>query len=290
MIQPLHQPLVHELVKESHLLRSVLQHISDNVFQHALRQYHIILQIRKCHFRLNHPEFRCMAGGIGILRPEGGAEGVYVFKCKGIRFAVQLSADGKIGGLAEEVLAKVHLSLLGLGNVVQIQSSHLKHLPCPLAVAACDQRGMDIHEASLVEKAVNGIGNQGANTKDCLKGIGSGAQMRNGPQILKAMTLLLQRILRSGSAFHHRLSCLHLKGLLCAGGLHNGSPQDQGRPHIDFAQRIEIGQRIAVNHLKRLKKGSVIHHQESKILGIPIAPDPAANGHLLADVLLFPAI
>ena len=56
-----------------------------------------------------------MAGGIGILGAEGGAEGIYVAESHGIGLGIQLSAYGQVGGLAEKVLAEIHLSLLSFG-------------------------------------------------------------------------------------------------------------------------------------------------------------------------------
>ena len=94
MIQPIHQSLIHKLMKEIHLLFGIFQHITDNMLQHGLRQHHIVRQIRKCHLRLYHPKFRRMSCRVGIFRPEGRTECIYVFKSKSIGFHIQLSAYG----------------------------------------------------------------------------------------------------------------------------------------------------------------------------------------------------
>ena len=96
----------------------MFQDKTDDIFKHALRQTHIIIQIRKGHLWFNHPELRSMAGGIGILGAEGGAEGIYVAESHGIGLGIQLSAYGQVGGLAEEVLAEIHLALLRLWDIV----------------------------------------------------------------------------------------------------------------------------------------------------------------------------
>ena len=285
MLQALQQPLVHELIKERHLLRRILQYISDDIFQHGLRQHHIVLQIRKGHLRLNHPELRRMAGGVGILRPEGRAEGIYVFKSKCIRFHVQLAADGEIGGLPEEILGKVHFPLRRLRNVVQIQGGHLEHLARALAVAARDQRRMHIHEAPLHEEAVDGVGDQRTHPEHSLEGVRPGAQMGDGAQVFEGMALLLQGIVRPGGSLHRHFCCLHLKGLLGVRRLHDGTPYDQSRAHVHLADLPEVVQSLPVDHLQLLEKGTVIDHQEAEILGIPVAPDPSSDGHFPADVL-----
>ena len=59
-----------------------------------------------------------MAGGIGILGAEGGAEGIYVAEGHGIGLSVQLPADGQVGGLAEEVLAEIRPAVLCLWDIV----------------------------------------------------------------------------------------------------------------------------------------------------------------------------
>ena len=144
---------------------------------------------------------------------------------------------------------------------------------------------MHIHKSPLHKEAVDGVGDEGAHPEYRLERVGPGAQVGYGAQILKGMALLLQRIVRRGGSLHCGLRGLHLKGLLCARRLHDGALYDQGRPHIDPAQRIKIRQGMPVHYLQRLKKGSVIYDQKSEILGVPVASHPPADGHLFANVL-----
>ena len=60
-LESLDQSLVHERVEESHLFRRVVENVADDIFQHRLRDVHIVRKIRKRHFRLDHPEFSRMA-------------------------------------------------------------------------------------------------------------------------------------------------------------------------------------------------------------------------------------
>ena len=104
MVQSVKKPLINEGIEEVHFLRCVLKNITDHVFQHSLRQLHIILKVCKCTLRLDHPELRCMTGGVGIFCTECRSECVNVTECLCISLSVQLSAYGKVCLLSEEVL------------------------------------------------------------------------------------------------------------------------------------------------------------------------------------------
>ena len=77
-LQAINETLVDELIEESHLFRSILKNIVDDILDHRFRDFHVIFKICKCHLRLNHPELRCMARGIGILGTECRSECVHV--------------------------------------------------------------------------------------------------------------------------------------------------------------------------------------------------------------------
>ena len=174
MLQSLDQSLVNELIEECHLFRCILQYIADNVFQHALCQQHIILQISKCHLRLNHPELSCMSGSIGILCTESRSEGVNILKCTCEGLSVQLSTYSQIGRFVKEVFAKINLAILGLRNIIQIHSSYLEHLSGTLTVTSGDQRSVHIYKTSLLEELVDCISNQRTHTEHCLESVCSG--------------------------------------------------------------------------------------------------------------------
>ena len=155
----------------------MLQHIVDHIFQHCLRQIHIILQICKCHLRLDHPEFCRVAGRIGILSTEGRSKSINIFKCHRVGLSVELSADRQIGRFSKEILLIIHTAILGARDLVQIHRRHLEHLTGSFAVTSCNDRCVHIDKVTLLEKFVDRIGNQGAHAEHCLKGIGSRTQM-----------------------------------------------------------------------------------------------------------------
>ena len=165
MLQTFLQPLVHEAVEEVDLLRAALQHPADDEFDHGLGHVHVTCQIAEGHLRLDHPELGGVALGVGVLGPEGGAEGVHIAEGHGEVLGVQLAGNGQAGLFAEEVLAVIHLTVLGFGHIVQIQRRHLEHLAGALAVRAGDDGGLDIDEAVALEELVHRHGRHRADTE-----------------------------------------------------------------------------------------------------------------------------
>ena len=66
-----------------------------------------------------------MALGVGIFRPEGGAEGVHIAEGHGEVLTVELAGHRQVGPLAEEVLGVVHGAVLRSGHVLQIQPYYM---------------------------------------------------------------------------------------------------------------------------------------------------------------------
>ena len=124
---------------------------------------------------------------------------------------------------------------------------------------------MHIHKSPLLEELMNRIRDQRAYAKYSLERIGSWAQMRDGTQIFQRMTFFLQRIIRRRITFHHHFLCLDLKRLFCLRSSHQCTFYDYSSPHIQMSDLVKILQLIAVYHLDRLKKGTVMHHQKSKV-------------------------
>ena len=113
---------------------------------------------------------------------------------------------------------------------------------------------------------MNRIGDQGTNSEHCLERIGSGAQMCNGTQIFKAVTLLLQRIIRSACAFHYNLVCLHLKGLFCTGRLYNRTCYNDSCSDADFGNICIIIQLVRCVYNLRGYKEYLMSEKVTKYL------------------------
>ena len=282
MVQPLQQTLIDKGVEEVHFLRSMLQNVGDDVLDHILGQMHIVFQISKGDFRFDHPEFSGVPGGVGILCPEGGAKGVDVTESHGIGFTVQLAGNRQIGGLAKEILAEVHLAILGFGNVVQVQGGHLEHFTGALTVGTGNEGRMDIDEIPLLEELVDGICSQGPYTKYSLEHIGTGTQMGHGAQKFHRVALFLHGIVAGGGTLNGYLGRLNFKGLLGIGGQQDFTLDDQSGTHVYFGNFLEIFHGVMIDHLDGSKKSAVIHNDEAKLLAGANRAHPAADGDFAA--------
>ena len=286
MLQPGLEPLVHEAVEEVDLIRAALQHPGDDVLDHGLGHVHVPGQVAEGHLRLDHPELGGVALGVGVLRPEGGAKGIYIAEGHGEVFGVQLAGHGEAGFLAEEILAVIHLAVRSLGHIVQVQGGHLEHLACALAVGAGDDGGVNIYEAPALEKLMHGIGRRAADPERGGKQIGPGAQMLDGPQEFHTVALFLQGIVGGGPALHGDLGGLQLQGLLGLRRQHHGAPDDQGRAHVLRSDLLIVMQLVgAHDHLQIAEAGAVVELNEAEGFHIPDGAGPAAHGDLLAAQL-----
>ena len=289
-VQALQQALVHKLVKELHFLRRMLHHIADHVFQHGLCHDHVVLQIRESQLGLDHPELCRMTGGVGILCAEGRSKCIHVAECAGKRLHVQLAADGQIRLFSEEILAVVHFAVLGLRHVVQIQCRHLEHLARTLAVTACNQGCMHVNKISLLEKFMDRIRDDGTHAENSLECVRSRAEMTDGSQVLKAVALLLQGVIRRGHALDLHGVSLNLKRLLRLGGCHQRACNDDRTSHIQLGNLRKIVHGVMIYDLQRLKKASVRQDDKSKCFGITDASDPSAHLNLLSDIFFFVSV
>ena len=283
VLQTLLQPLVHEAVEELDLLRAALQHPADDVLDHGLGHIHVTGQVAEGHLRLDHPELGGVALGVGVLGPEGGAEGIHIAEGHGEVLGVQLAGHRQAGFLTEEVLGVVHLPVLGLGDVVQIQGGHLEHLAGALAVAAGDDGGLYIHETPALEELMHCVGRHGAYPERGGEQVGTGPQVLDGPQEFHAVTLLLQGVIRRGLSLYLDAVGLHLQRLLGIRRQHHGALDDQRRAHVLCGDILIVGQLLGGHdHLQVLEAGAVVQLDEAKGLHVADGACPAAHGHVLA--------
>ena len=75
-----------------------------------------------------------MSRSVGIFCPEGRTESVDFAECGGSEFALELSAYGQAGLLAEKILAVINLPLLVLWNIFKVKRGNCKHLSGTFAV------------------------------------------------------------------------------------------------------------------------------------------------------------
>ena len=112
---------------------------------------------------------------------------------------------------------------------------------------------MHIHESSLLEELVDRVSRQRTHTEHRLECIRPRTQMRDRPQILKAVALLLQRIVRSGRALDLNLIRLDLERLLRLRRCHERTCHDDRCAHVQLRDFREVLHAVMVYNLKRLK-------------------------------------
>ena len=272
--------LVDELVEEVHLVGAGVQHIADDVLGHGFGHVHVAGQVAEGHLGLDHPELGGVPGGKALLSAEGGPEGVHLAEGHGHGLGFQLAGDGQVDRLAEEVLAVVHLAVVGLGDVGQVEGGDPEHLPRALAVRGGQQGGVGVDKAVLLEEAVDGVGRHAAHPEGGAEGVGAGPQGGHGAQVLHAHLLFLQRV-GVGRACAQNLDAVgvQLKGLLCLRG------QDQPPGHLHAGVQPGVGHLVVVgqlaglkDHLQSLEAAAVRQGDEADVLAVADVLGPAADG------------
>ena len=158
----------------------------------------------------------------------------------------------------------------------------MEHLAGAFTVAAGDERGVRVNKAALVKEFVDGICRNGTDTEGCVKGVGSGAQMRDGTQIFQRVTFFLQRIVGSGSTFDLDDLGMDLARLFRAGGQDQFTGDTQSGTNVAFGDLFEIGDlRVLKNHLQIIKAAAVVELDKAQRFGIADGFRPAANGDSL---------
>ncbi len=92
------------LVKKLHVFVAVIQTIAEDPFQEIFGQRHVVAQIKKRGFWLDHPKFSQMATGVAIFCTKGWSKRVNASQSSGVRFGFQLSANGQERRFVKEVV------------------------------------------------------------------------------------------------------------------------------------------------------------------------------------------
>ena len=287
MVQSFQQLLVIELVEECHLVRTVFHHIGQHIFHHVFCKVHHIAQVCKGDLRLHHPEFCCVAGGIGLFCTEGWTEGVDVGECHCHALALQLTGNGQAGRFAEEVLAVIHLAVLGARRVVHIQCGDVEHLSCTLAVAAGDDWGVYINKATFVKEFVDCKCCNRTHAENCAEGVGARTQVCDGTQKFHRMTFFLKRIIRGGQSFDHNLICVDLIRLFCFRGHNERTLYNNGSTNVEFTDLIKIIHLIAFKYDLYILEGStIVQFNKAQVFGCTDGSDPSGHSQLLVCIFL----
>ncbi len=161
-------------------------------FDHRLGGVHIIVEVGKRHFRLDHPELRRVTLGVRDLGAEGGAEGIHITESHGEVLGIELAGDGEAGGLAEEVLAVVDRAVLLGGRLLRSSVVTRNISPAPSQSEPVIMGGVDVHEAALLEKLMHCLRRDAADAEGGGEEIGARSEVLDSAQELHAVALLLE--------------------------------------------------------------------------------------------------
>ena len=145
--EPLVDAFIDEFCEQAQVLGAVLQRVTGHGFDELLAKVHITCEIAEGHLRLDHPELSGMAGGVRVLRAEGGAESIDIRQRAGKSLYLKLSANGQVSGFAEEISG-------GLFINVPLECRDAKHFAGAFAIAGGNNRRMHVNEIALLKKFV----------------------------------------------------------------------------------------------------------------------------------------
>ena len=281
--EALDEARVDHLVEELEVVHAVVEGPADAVFDELLFEGGEAFEVVEGHLGLDHPELGQVAGRVAVFGAEGGAEGVDFAQRGGAELALELSADGQGGHLAEEVLAVVDRPVGEAGWVGEVEGGDLEHLAGALAVGGGDQRRVEVEEAALVEEGVDGVGHVVAHAHDGSEGVGAGAQVADFTEKLHGVALFLKGVgVGVGFAVDDDAFGLHLDGLARALALDECAlDADTGTGGDALQLFLELGG--VGHHLDVVDDGAVVEGDEGHILVAALGAHPAFDAELRAD-------
>src|SRR5690606_21002350 len=175
---------------------------------------HVVIQFIERHLRFNHPKLSQVARGIRVFGPKSGAKGINVAQSHRCQLAFQLSGNGEVSGLSEEVFAVIHRSIRIAGCVVEIKGSYLKHLASTFRIRPGDDGRVQIYETALIEKLVYRERKGGPYPKDGIEGVGAETQVGNFAKEFEAVFFRLQwEFFRIAVAYYFEFIYLYFHAL-----------------------------------------------------------------------------
>ena len=132
-----------------------------------------------------------------------------------------------------------------------------------------------------MEELVQGKSSLAAHTERRVEGVGAGAQMGHGAQVVHAHLLFLQRVLGAAGAQHGDGVGVDLKGLLGVGGQHQGAGDLKAGVQAALGDLGIVGQFVSLeNNLDGLIAAAVGQRDKADIFRIAHSLGPAADGDL----------
>ena len=277
------ESLVNEAVEELELCLAVIHYVVDDVLDHIPSELHIVIKIRKCDLRLDHPELCRVTCGVGVLCSEGRTEGVDVTERHSVGLALKLTRNGEVCALAEEVLGEINGAVLTSGGIVHVKGGNSEHLACALCIGAGDDGGVHVNESAAVEEGVDSKRYLASYSVNCGEKVGSGAEVSLLAEELNRVALRLKGVIGGRGSLYCDLGRLKLEGLLCAGGEGKDTRNDKRCTNVLRCDLVVVIYFVSLkDYLNALEVGAVVEVNKAKGLGIAKVSYPSAESHALA--------
>ncbi len=272
------ESLVDHAVEELKVVAAIVESPAHAVLDEVLLEVHEVVEVHKSHLGFYHPELGKVAGRVAVFGTEGGTEGVDGTESSGTELALELSAYGEGGLLAEEVVVVDDAAVLVHAEVVEVLSGDLKHLARPFAVAGCDEGSVEVEVSVLVEVGVYGHRHVVTDAHDGSEGVSAQTQVGMLAHIFEALSLLLHGIVGVACAKDLNLGRLHLARLTCGRTLHEGALDGEAGSRSDEAE--EFGGELCgvADHLYVLYGAAVVEGDEEDVLALALGAYPAHDG------------
>src|SRR5574344_58175 len=206
--QGLYETVVYHLVEELQIVTAIVERPSHTILDEVFFKVHQSFLIKEGYFGLHHPELSQMTGRVAVLGTERRTEGVNSTEGRSSQFAFQLSTDGKIGLLTEEILVVLYFSFLC--HSVQVECGDLEHLTGSLSITGCDKGGVEIIESVLVEIGMYGHRHVMTDAEHSPKSVGTQTEVGMLAQELHRVSFLLQGIIGTARTEYFDVGTLYL--------------------------------------------------------------------------------
>jgi hypothetical protein len=279
------QALLDETIEHRDVFGIVFQNRRYHILQKRFRNEGIVVQIRKCHFRLDHPEFCQMTRRIRVFRSKCGTKRINVPQRHRVNFTLELPAHGQIRPPAKKVLRIISLSFRRFREFFEVQRRDLEHFTRAFAIEARENRRVNVEKSTRSKEIVHRHRQRVTYTSDRAKRIRTRTQMRNRAQKVETVTLLLQREIIRGKPIHLHGFRLDLDRLPFAlTGHHDTFHPNTGTRAKLLDVGFVIGQCPISDDLQILQTRAVVDLHKGKIaFGIATRANPAAHRHPITN-------
>ena len=218
-----------------------------------------------------------MAGSVRVLGSKRRAKGVNLGQSQRECFRFELTAHGQKSRPSEEVFRIIDFAVRRSWHLFRVQRRNAKQFSSTFAIAAGDDRRVDVNKTALLKKLVNGKCQTAPHAKDATEEVRAGAEMSDFAKKFRRMALFLERVGIVGGS--HDLDLLGNQFPFLSFALRRDQRANcaNGCARAQPLHRRIIRQRIFRNDLKVAQARAIVQFYERKIFRIAPGPHPSLN-------------